>query len=34
MDKEQLLELEEVKINEIQELEEIVTPGSGFGCTC
>ena len=28
------MELEEVLVNEIEELEEIVTPGCGFGCNC
>ncbi len=28
------IELEDVIVSEIEELEEIVTPGSGFGCNC
>ena len=28
------VELEEVLVDEIEELEEIVTPGCGFGCDC
>lgn len=28
------IELSEVVINDIEELEEVVTPGSGFGCDC
>lgn len=28
------IELQEVAVDDIEELEEVVTPGSGFGCNC
>jgi|GEM_PF-1927922 len=28
------IKFEELELTDIEELEEIVTPGSGFGCNC